>query len=183
MLKGNVFDKKNSLFLKPKKSIPLSFEKALNSIDNSKLYFTNYLSSKNCNAYREIKRFYIDSSNNNIEFLLKEFTNSEFTTANLIKNNRIRELIKLTTGKLLNDFDLQNLVKYKNKKDMGIQLFVMYDKETGSGIVYLIDLYHFALPTPHVQIGKTSINLEQEYNIRKNRVKHKMNLSEIRKIC
>ena len=180
--KKNLFSKYQNNILKSnsKKVTKISFDKCLVSIDSELLSFTNFLSSNNCEKYKNIKRYYELSKKLNFSFLEKEFYSNEYTIGNDTKNKRLRSLILETTGELLNDIELTNIIKYKNKNDKELQFFIKYDSSADIGYVYLIDIYHMVIPTKQIEKGKIiPPDPKRHYKGISKKVKHKTNLSEI----
>jgi len=175
MQKGNVFNKKN-LFSKAK--VELSIEEALSSIDVTDEYFTNFISSKECETYLYIKKCYDRIKKGNYDFLEKEFIPKEYKIFNPDKNSRLRNFIFSTNGILFRDDELQQIIKYKNKEKRGIQFFVKYDSKSEKAIIYLIDLYHMVIPTENKQIGARITN-KMYYQRIKRKVEQKVNLKEV----
>ena len=177
MQQSNIFNKRRSLF-DVKKVVGLNFSKGLNSIDLEQLNFTNYCSSKECKEYLKIKEFYDKVQNNKFKFLEKDFESSEYNKTNPQKNKRLITLIKTTINENIEDKDLNNIIKYKNRDEKGIQLFIKYSKELDSGELYLVDLYHFAIPTEDKRFNQRKKDTKQHYCRVKKKVKHNVNLSE-----
>lgn len=171
--------RKTSIFDKRKIS-KIDFNKGLKSIDHEELYFINFFSSKECKEYKLLSSYYKKAIHNDTSFLENEFYNNEYSIHNIAKNNRLKELIKETTDENLNDIDLLNIVKYKNKKNNGIQLFIKYNSEYDIGEIYLIDLYHMVIPTEDKRLKQKRHNIQNHYNVRKKKVKHNVNLQTIK---
>ena len=179
-LKGNQLYNKNTILSLRKKTDVIDFEKGMNSIDVEEHNFINFLSSDGSNAYQIIEGYYIESLTGNYSFLDKDFKFEGYTNKNTFKNEKIKALIQKTSNTIFEDEDLIDLIKYKNKTEKGIQLFIKYDSESAKGIVYLIDLYHLVIPTDKVTKNYTvKSNPQKEYQRRKKKVKHNVNLSDI----
>lgn len=179
MQKGNVFNKRSSFLNKKKATTSIIFHKGLNSVDNEEMCFTNFCSSKECKDYKNVDSCYKKVLAKDFSFLDKEFTNKEYSVGNSSKNERLKKLIGLTLSKTISDSDLYNIVKYKNKNEKGFQLFIKYDSNSDVGEVYLIDLYHFVLPTEDKRFGQRRTDSKSHYQRVKKKVKKKVNLSSI----
>lgn len=174
----SVFDKKSIFDKKPKTKI--NFDKGLKSIDHEPLSFINFFSSKECAEYQLISKYYEKANSDDLKFLSKEFSTREYTTYNENKNNRLRVLIKETTGETLSDIELLDITKYRHNDKKGIQLFIRNNAELDIGEVYLIDLYHMVLPTEDKRFNQRKSNPLNHYNNRKSKVKHNVNLQAIK---
>lgn len=179
MRQGNVFNNRNTLFNK-KRKVGVSFLKGLNSIDLDDIHFTNFCSSKECNEYKMIKEYYERTLKHDYDFLEEDFVEREYTRFNKVKNERLAKLISLTINQDIATSDLIDIVKYKNRDKKGIQFFIKYSNSSDSGEVYLIDLHHMALPTENRSLGQKKPNSALYYSRVSRKVKHKVNLSEIK---
>ena len=169
---------RGNLFKHRKSSTKISFETALISIDDEVMCFINFLSSTECKDYILLKKYYDMSKIADFSFLDNDFFNAEFTTKNETKNSRLRSLILKTTNELLDDNQLTDIVKYKNKTKKGLQFFIKYDSDSDTGYVYLIDIYHMVIPTDHIEKNfHIKSNPKQHYKRIKQKVKNKVNLN------
>ena len=180
ILKGNQLYSKNSILSLRKSSNKIDFNLAMNSVDLEEYNFINFLSSNQCKEYLKVYGYYKESLKSNCSFLDKEFEFDPYTNLNSTKNEKLKKLIYETSSTVFNDFQLLDLIKYKNKKDKGIQFYIKYDKKTNKGNVYLIDLYHMVIPTEYRRKGNVLKTTPQtHYNSIRKKVKNNVNLSEM----
>ena len=177
MQRGNVFNNRPSFLSRNPEPTSIIFHDCLNSIDSEDMCFTNFCSSKECKNYKNVDECYKKVLNQDFSFLDKEFTNTEYTMGNESKNERLKNLISLTLSKTINDNDLYNVVKYKNKTEKEFQLFIKYNPTADVGEVYLIDLYHFVLPTEDKRFGQRRTDNKSHYERMRRKVKNNVNLS------
>lgn len=175
MLQGHSFKNNSGILnknfmVRPTKGDTIDFSFALKSIDIPDEKFMNFFTSNQTKIYLKLKNLYELSLKN--EFNIdKLFTDKEYSTTNQLKNNRLRKFIYETSHIIMNDIDLLGIIKYKNKEDNEFQLFIKYDLQQRKAFVYLIDIYHLAIPTEFRKINQRSKNTEEYYLKMKSRLK------------
>lgn len=183
MQQGNLFSNRhNSLLTRSRNISHMFINESLKSIDEEELCFINYMKANSCDEYILLSRYISFINNNDFSFLDNEFDNSDFSTGVESKNNRIKDLIYKTSSIMITNNDLINLVKYKNKRKKGLQLFIIYDNTCNAGRIYLIDLYHMVIPTEQrLANGKVvPSNPKRLYEGMKKNVKNNVDLCTLR---
>lgn len=131
----------------------VEFRYSLKSINIPELFFTNFFSSKMCQKYEYFKELYYKYINNSNMFndLL---AGDEIQNSNRDKLIRLCDIIsKANNGESITIKDLvDNIVKFKFKKDITMQLYIKRD--SNKYFVYLIDLYHLAIPATNQKTGR-----------------------------
>ena len=175
MLQGHSFSNHKGLFnrsfiKKPTQSDVIDFHYALKSIDIPEESFMKYFTSNQTKIYLYLQSIYNLSLENKLN-IDNFFTNKEYNITNQIKNNRLRKFIYETSNIILSDVDLLGMIKYKHRTETGFQIFLKYDINQNKAFVYLIDIYHLAIPTEFVQMHQKRKNPEKYYEKMKLRLK------------
>ena len=179
MQHGNLFSSRhNSLLTRSRDVSRIFINDSLKSIDIADLKFINFLKSNLCQEYVLLSRYIEFINNNDFSFLEEDFYNSEFTTGVKSKNDRLKTLIFETSNTVLEDDDLINIVKYKNRTKKGLQLFIKYDNNCNAGRIYLIDLYHLVIPTEQRLPNGTVLKSD----LKKKEIKNNIDLSTLKNL-
>lgn len=142
------------------------------SVKNEQLKFTNFFQRKVHGRNNTIKEV-IQKCISNPEFFKKYFAGTEIslkTKEDEYKINRLHNIIALYNNFQAND---NNLFKYipnslyvkKYGRERGLQL--VFEHKHNELLVYLIDLYHLAIPSGKDEKGERQ-SLSHEYDKRKN---------------
>lgn len=162
------FHEQSKYFDKPIKEIRFVHDY---SVKNDRLEFTNFLERKNSRRNTVIKEVVSNCIKDYI-FFKKHFYGREIsqkTVADVEKKKRLHEIIALYDGFQAND---DMLFKYKPnklyKKEYGEEggLQFVFEHKNGIIYVYLIDLYHLAIPSGENK-NKERFIRSDEYNRRK----------------
>lgn len=147
---GNIF---NETYTKEEPFDTLDFNNSLKSINVDNLYFTNFFTSNitiKYNNYRELYKKYL----NNINIFNDLLAGDEINNTNQNMLERLCDILSIANNnEKITIFDLvKNIRKYKLKKDNEMQLYIK--KEDSNLYVYLIDIYHLAIPAINKKTGK-----------------------------
>lgn len=142
------------------------------SVKDEKLCFTNFfqrLSSKRNNVIKEV----IQNCINDPMFFKKYFAGTEVslnTPADKYKINRLHNIIALYGNFQADDDKLFKYLPnslYQKKYDSERGLQFVFEHKNDKLLIYLIDLYHLAIPSGKDEKGERQ-SLSYEYDKRKN---------------
>ena len=141
------------------------------SINIEEDYFTNFLTSWICKEGINLKKI-IDSFKDDIVKTMNQFE-GDYLFSNKKSDRLIRILRASYPGCSLLDSDIPSkVIKLKYSKFKPIQFFIYNNNNVLE--VYLIDVYHLAIPTEHPSSGK-----EDPKGIYRAKSNAKCNISEI----
>jgi len=131
----------------------VDFKNSLKSVNIKNLNFTNFFTSDKAQKYsyfKEVYQKYISNDN-----LFKDLLyGDEIEKSNISKLNRLCNIMTQTNNEKVTIEDLvKGIFKFKLKKDNTMQIFIK--KEENNFYIYLIDLYHLAIPAINRKTGRS----------------------------
>ncbi len=117
------------------------------SINLPVLFFTNFFTSNCCKEYFTLKEI-VENMQKDLNDILLKFEGTEIIVDNK-KTLRLVEIIKNSVPtKELTEVDIiSQVIKLRYNKEKNIQFFIY--NNNGTLEIYLIDLYHLAIPAEH----------------------------------
>jgi len=159
---GNVFNKP---IIQEETFEEIDFRNSLKSINIVKDNYTNFFTSNNTDRYIRFKELYKKhKANENIFNNL--LSGDEIQHSNKDKLNRLCNILSITNNHehiTIQDL-VHSIIKFKFKKDVTMQIYIK--KENNKLYVYLIDLYHLAIPATNTKTGRSDYT--KIYEKRKN---------------
>ena len=141
----------NNPTFKTKKYLGFSFNDNLKSVNLNELEFTNYVKSRNCKKYLDLKRICIKLEKDKNE-LYKLFEADELdSNTSVIKYERLLKILSIVNNREIQKEEI--ILKFKNKNDKEIQFYIK--DENGIFMLYLIDIYHIGIEAKNKKNGRT----------------------------
>lgn len=126
------------------------FNNNLKSNNFSDLEFTNYVSSKECKKYKDLKDicFKIFCNKNELDnlFMADELDNN----VSVSKRKRLWNILNKINNTTISHDEI--ILKFKNKIDKEIQFYIKDDN--GIFKLYMIDIYHIGIEATNKKTGR-----------------------------
>lgn len=156
------------------------FGNSLNSYNDSTLYFTNFVKSKENELYKKLEEYIKESKYDDYSFFDNDFEPMDEIKYTEPAAKRLLEIINKGYHHNYSPKDLQNIfkVKHKDKDKKRFQFYIHND--SGNLKIILIDFFHLGIVADYHKDGKViRMTKEKIYEKEKN---NNWNLSNLKNI-
>lgn len=145
-----------------------SFNGSLKSYNNSNLFFTNFVKSRENESYKKLEQYLENIKYNDFSFLEDDFSPLDEVKYTEPAAKRLLEIINKGYNYNYDSGDLKDIFEIKNKEKKKFHFFIHKDNNTLN--VIMIDFFHLGL-NAYLNLpngSKKLIKNEEIYNKEKN---------------